>query len=160
MIGVVTESEKKRFWEKVFIPDGENACWEWLASKSFDGYGKIYYKGMGTSAHRVSWMIANGSIPGKLCVLHHCDNPECCNPKHLFLGTRGDNVHDAMKKGRRADMRGENAGSSKLTANQVLAIREEYKTMEVKSQNALARKYGVTQANIWYILHRKSWTHI
>lgn len=159
MSNVISLKTTKRFFEKVRKGKHPDDCWEWLTSKTFQGYGKFSYKGMLGGAHRMSWRIEYGEIPGKLCVLHHCDNPECCNPKHLFLGTRGDNVRDAIKKGRRARLVGEQTGSSKLTEKEVLEIRQIYKD-ELMSQNELARKYRVTQANIWFILHRKSWTHI
>lgn len=83
-------------------------CWEWTGSLQKSGlrkqlaYGIFHpgsdYKQM--NAHRASWLIHNGAIPGKLCVLHTCDNPRCCNPKHLFLGTRAENMRDMCQKGR------------------------------------------------------------
>jgi hypothetical protein len=86
-----------RFFEKV---DKTDDCWNWLASKKWDGYGQVKFEGSMQTAHRTSWILHNGPVPEKLCVLHKCDNPGCVNPEHLFLGTQRDNVHDAIKKGR------------------------------------------------------------
>ena len=101
----------KRFWAKV-KKNGPNECWLWQASKTSHGYGKIGSGGKyGPSlrAHRVSYEIHYGSIPNGLNVLHTCDNPPCCNPGHLFLGTQSINNWDRAKKGRtkNGDVRGE-----------------------------------------------------
>lgn len=88
------------FWSKV-EKLGENECWKWKAYKNRQGYGRM---GIAASqcvnAHRVSWLIHNGSIPKGMFVCHKCDNPECTNPNHLFLGTRQDNTNDMMIKKR------------------------------------------------------------
>jgi len=154
----IREKDIQRFWNKVNVGDLDD-CWEWQGSKSFDGYGRLSVSGKTIASHRISWVISNGKIPKDLCVLHRCDNPGCVNPNHLFLGTRKDNVYDAMRKNRRANVQGENAGNSKLTEKDVISIREEYRAGGI-SQNQLARKYNVTQANIWMVIHRKSWWHI
>lgn len=77
----------------------ENGCWEFTGFKNLKGYGKLRSSGQ-QLAHRVSWVIHNGDIPKGMLVCHKCDNPPCCNPDHLFLGTAKDNAHDAIKKGR------------------------------------------------------------
>jgi len=86
-----------RFFRKV---DKTGSCWNWLAGKDKDGYGKIKIARKDLRAHRVSWEIHNGIIPGGLLVLHRCDNPSCVNPSHLFLGTALDNNRDRDAKGR------------------------------------------------------------
>jgi hypothetical protein len=86
---------EEEFWEWVDIR-GDDDCWEWKRSRFPDGYGQVNH----TVAHRIAWEMTNGPIPEGLWVLHKCDNPPCCNPNHLFLGTVKDNVHDAMRKGR------------------------------------------------------------
>lgn len=88
-----------RFWPKVQKGDG---CWEWQGSRLPHGYGHLTIPGRGVPyAHRISWELTHGEIPDGLWVLHHCDNPPCVRPDHLFLGTAQDNVDDSIRKGRR-----------------------------------------------------------
>jgi hypothetical protein len=91
----------ERFFEKVAIIPFHD-CWEWVAAKNEKGYGKFSIGTTHTNlkAHRVSWMLANGSIPDGLFVCHRCDNPGCVRPDHLFLGTPKDNMIDKVRKGR------------------------------------------------------------
>lgn len=89
----------ERFWEKVKIR-GSDECWNWIACKSSTGYGNFILKGKNCLAHRVAWELTNGKIPEGMDILHHCDNPPCCNPKCLFLGTQTDNMRDRNRKGR------------------------------------------------------------
>src|SRR5271170_5361706 len=83
-----------------WTPDLNSGCWLWLAAKT-RGYGVVWWKGRVERAHRAAFEDANGdgSASG-LTICHHCDNPSCINPEHLFGGTPKDNVHDAIKKGR------------------------------------------------------------
>jgi hypothetical protein len=94
-----SRSPEIRFWEKVKKSD-TNDCWEWQSTTNNKGYGTISIKGRSRLAHRFSYEIHNGSIPNGLNVLHRCDNPLCCNPAHLFLGTQRDNIADMVAKGR------------------------------------------------------------
>ena len=98
----------ERFWLKIpsrpILP-----CWRWSSYKDKDGYGKIVRDGGANGdvgAHRVSWEIHFGDIPEGLYVCHKCDNPECCNPTHLFLGTALDNSRDRERKGRGRNQHG------------------------------------------------------
>ena len=69
--------------------EDKNGCWNWTgAIVSSRGYGYVYYIDRPQLTHRVSWMITYGDIPDGMCVCHKCDNTSCCNPEHLFLGTR------------------------------------------------------------------------
>ncbi len=88
-----------RFWAKVDI-GAPDKCWEWQASCNPAGYGGFQFNGRFGKAHRAAWELANGPIPEGICVLHRCDNPPCCNPAHLWLGTYADNHRDAVAKGR------------------------------------------------------------
>ena len=92
----------ERFWEKIIKGFSENDCWQWDGAKTGHGYGVI---GLGVGkkmimAHRLSYQLHLGEIPIDLLVCHTCDNPECCNPKHLFLGSYSDNMQDCKAKGR------------------------------------------------------------
>jgi hypothetical protein len=89
-----------RFWSKVDRSGGPDACWPWMAYRNRDGYGSFRVDDHTESAHRVAWVEENGPVPEGMDVLHHCDNPPCCNPRHLFLGTAADNARDSVAKGR------------------------------------------------------------
>lgn len=88
------------FWTKV-DKRGSDECWPWNGCKLGMGYGRFRSEGKFICAHRFSYIIHFGPLPdGKPCVLHHCDNPPCCNPKHLFAGTKQENTDDCIRKGR------------------------------------------------------------
>ena len=90
---------EERFWAKVVKSDG---CWEWTAKHDKNGYGRFSPNGQYSQvpAHRFSWELHNGPVPEGMLVCHRCDNPECTNPNHLFLGTPQDNMDDKVRKGR------------------------------------------------------------
>jgi hypothetical protein len=92
-------SLEDRFWARVIRPEDLDACWGWSAGTQH-GYGAIGEGKRVWLAHRLSWTIHYGSIPRGKCVLHHCDNRPCNNPRHFFLGTRADNMYDMWGKSR------------------------------------------------------------
>lgn len=143
----------ERFWRQVV--KGE-ACWLWSGNKDACGYGVIKYHQKALKAHRVAYELTTGQHPGKLCVLHSCDNPGCVNPKHLTLGTPGDNARDRSRKGRSGNIRGEKNGRAKLTAVQVQEIRRLYRETHV-SKVQLGKQFGVSDVQIGFILRNEEW---
>ncbi len=96
--------EPKRFWSKVDVREA-GECWEWLACKTEDGYGRFWIDPRLWQAHRVAWVLTYGPIPEGLHCCHHCDNTSCCNPYHLFLGTDKDNAATQPKKDARQEVK-------------------------------------------------------
>ncbi len=93
--------EISEFWTWVGIGDPDE-CWEWtrMRRQGTHPYGLLYVNNRQRRAHRIAWELANGPIPDGIEVCHRCDNPPCCNPAHLFLGTQRDNMDDCVAKGR------------------------------------------------------------
>lgn len=151
-----------RFWRLVDRRDeSPETCWEWQGAYTRDGYGKFgLHRHAGISAHRFAYTTAHGAIPEGLCVLHRCDNKRCVRPDHLFLGTKADNTHDMMAKGRKNQARGEGAGKAKLTEDAVRAIRRRAEADPQISRLALAAEYGVDARTISEVIYRQTWRHL
>lgn len=103
----ISTKQENRFWSLVDIQSDPDACWPWKLSTDMDGYGTISVDNIRIKSHRLSFFLANGRDPQDYLVCHTCDNPPCCNPFHLFLGTCEDNLHDASLKGRMKSARTE-----------------------------------------------------
>ena len=153
-----TLSSQEYFFKQISIENHINNCWIWIGNCNKQGYGKLTSKKKTWMSHRFSWMIYNGQIPPGLCILHKCDNPPCCNPDHLFIGTHKDNSKDMVIKKRNRDDRGSKHPMHKLNEQQVLKIRESIENGE--QQSKLAIQYNVGPMTISNIKHRKSWKHI
>lgn len=158
-------SAEERFWLRV--KRYTDPCWLWSARP--ERYGQL---GTGQPekpeilAHRMSWEIHYGVIPPGLCVLHHCDTPACVNPRHLFLGTKGDNFRDAVAKGRHRPHRmpGELHPRAKLTRAQVNEIRSLYgelsgrrKRPGLPTTKELAGQFGVSPSAISHVVMGHTW---
>lgn len=126
----------ERFFEKVdkegpISPHVTTRCWTWSGGGGPDGYGRLSFRGRTEGAHRVAWQLSYGPIPqsndsyGTMFVCHHCDNPSCVRPSHLFLGDQYDNMIDMLSKGRSGGLAqfGETNPNSKLTWDDVDEIR-------------------------------------
>lgn len=100
---------EQRFAEKVLRTD--SGCWVWTGAKNNHGYGQIYDHCRLVYVHRWAYEHHIASVPEGLCVLHRCDNPPCCNPAHLFLGTHADNMADMAAKGRARGGKPKEAGA-------------------------------------------------
>lgn len=90
----------ERFWASIDQSGGSDSCWTWTAGGHVNGYGELRAGRRLVRAHRLAWEIANGPIPDRMHVLHSCDNPPCCNPLHLSVGTNTDNHRDMVNKQR------------------------------------------------------------
>ena len=141
-----------KFWRFV-DKHGPNGCWVWTGSLWASGYGRFQFNLKSDRAHRVSWIVSGRPIREEDCVLHKCDNRLCCNPEHLFLGTRADNNFDKVSKGRQS--RGEIVRTARVTSKDVIAIRGSSETSYV-----LAQKYGLTWGHINKIRSGRAWTHV
>jgi len=108
-------------------------------------------------AHRLSFTHFKGPIPDGLHVLHSCDNPPCCNPGHLFAGTREDNMDDMVDKGRH--YRGQNNRKPFLTESDVLSMYDLYDEGKI-SQYEIGRRFGINERAVWLIVHGKRWRHL
>jgi predicted XRE-type DNA-binding protein len=152
----------REFWACVRKVRG--GCWLWTDATQ-NRYGRVFWKGRMTYAHRVAFELATGCAPPPRTkhkraqmVLHSCDVPLCVNPDHLRLGTMADNMRDRDERNRANPRRGEQAPHSKLTAAQVsevLALLE-----RGCGQREVARLFGVTQPAISYIRTGRNWKHL
>lgn len=136
-----------------WTPEPFSGCWLWIGACYKEGYGKCWIDGRIIKASRASWIFHNGKVPKHMCVLHRCDTPACVNPTHLFLGTQTDNIKDCCEKGR--NPLGIQCGSSKLTEEEVIAIRGDTRT-----HREIARAFGVTQPQITKIKLKRQWRHL
>lgn len=132
-------------------------CIETAVSKDKDGYGRLRVsKYFNDLAHRLVYRIFKGEIPTGLVVMHACDNPSCCNPRHLMVGTQQDNVVDAIKKGRRPQNPASHK-NTKITTEDVYRIRAQ--EMDIPT-GLLAKKYGVSDETIRRIKKSQAWKGI
>lgn len=137
----------------------ESGCHEVTSHKpSTQGYPVLRRNGRTVKAHRYTFECEVGPIPEGMCVLHRCDNRLCVNPAHLWLGTRADNSHDMVEKGRERHKKGEDLSQAKLTEADVRAIREAYASGLTQEQVAVA--FGTDQTNVSLICRGENWRHV
>ncbi len=156
------EQFKERFFEKT-IPEPNSGCLLWTGATDTRGYGQMAVRRVTTSAHRIAWRLANGSIDRHQHVLHRCDTPACVNVDHLFLGTHQDNMNDMAAKGRRATehltkRKGELNGNSVLIEDDVRVIRR-LRTGGC-SLGTIALRFGISKQNVSMIVKNKTWAHV
>jgi len=150
----ISATPQERF-DRTYEPDPNSGCWLWAGVILDNGYGQIRVDNKKWLAHRLSWSLNKGEIPGGALVLHRCDVRACVNPDHLFTGTHQDNINDCIAKGRYPNKGGDTAPYRKLTGDGVLAIREAMDRGE--TQAAIAERYGISRQNVSAIKRGKSW---
>lgn len=155
----------ERFWSKVQKTDG---CWLWIGTHRHDKYGQFWIQRRAVVAHRLALFIETGVQPGNLETCHHCDNPPCVRPDHLFLGTALDNSRDCVQKGRQAKgpagpdairKRGSENSQARLTDDLVRQIATDYGAGE-HTFTSLGKKYGVSNVTIGLIVTGKAWKQV
>lgn len=136
----VDPKDIERFWAKVNRADPDS-CWEWSVRQSGGrGYGMTYARINGEvrqmTAHRLAWLISGHPLHSDLLIAHHCDNPRCCNPSHLFEATHAENMRDMIRKGRR--------GQTSTTRNPATLIAKVYDLLDVgMPKRQISRETGV-----------------
>ena len=150
-------------WSKIDVKT-EDECWNWKGYKNEDGYGRTWINDCGYYAHRVIYDLVYPNIITLSApkntdetgfILHTCDNPSCCNPKHLWVGNCFENIADKVKKGRSADFSGDKGPNCKLSMAQAQEIRQKRK--DGISAQELANQYGVSLSSIKTLLAGKSY---
>lgn len=149
-------SLRERLYGQVEVR-GPDDCWPWKGYRIKGGYGLIRVGDAKVPASRVALALELGRdvLPG-YDACHTCDHGWCCNPNHLYEGTRQRNVQDCVERGRRAPRTGENNGRAKLTWALVRTMRAEYAAGGVTHQE-LADKYEVTKTVAGNIIRGKLW---
>lgn len=177
-----SKSITDRFWAKVNkdgpVPEHMSElgqCWVWTAYCDKKGYGAFCVgRSKMDRSHRVSWTMHFGEIPADTpCVLHHCDNPACVNPSHLFVGTNSDNNADMMAKGRGVFVRGDAHGFRKhpethshgSAHHRALLIEEDIpevrrRRREGETLRSIGRRFGVHECTIVDVIKGRTWKHV
>jgi hypothetical protein len=147
------ETNSKDF--KVTVTD--NNCWVSVSHKAKDGsgYTKIRRQKKNVKAHRYFYEKFIETIPEGLHVLHKCDNPNCCNPNHMFLGTNTDNVADKISKGRQPSHVGISNPKCKISEDDVIKI-----FYDQRKQEEISRQYNISTSTIRDIKKFRTWTHL
>jgi hypothetical protein len=152
---VLTQQEVKRFWSYV-NQRGPDECWPWTRATDRDGYGCITIQGRSIRANRLALYLHTGTDPLAFQALHSCDNPPCCNPRHLKAGTNRENIDDMICKGRM--LIGERNHATKLTETKVQLIRILHS--EGISVSCLARNFSVDRKTLRDAVLRHTWKHV
>lgn len=167
----LNDEEIARFHERV-RRSGEDECWPWTRGTFTSGYGAFKAQGRTMKSHRVAYYLANKVDPVGCLVCHRCDNPICCNPSHLFLGTWAENMADRDQKRRTSRgpshmahiapdrlPHGIEHHNSKMTPESVIELRSLYAAGGI-SQEALGHRFGIDQTVVSRIVRRKTWRYV
>lgn len=162
----ITDTDAQRLWSKVLIGKAED-CWPWQGYRGEKGYGQMGFNRKLIAPHRLAYMIAHDldDLPTEVCVLHKCDNPPCCNPRHLFLGDKNLNNEDMRQKGRGKHEhlfqwvgKGVDHHAAVLNEKKVLEIR--HRRADGEANGMLAAEFGVTPGTICAIVYKRLWAHV
>lgn len=159
---IFSQDAINRFWNKIKPPNKEDDCWEWLAFKDKNGYGKLSLKERNRksySAHRFSYELHHKIIlSADQMVCHNCDNPSCVNPNHLFLGDAKINKYDSVNKKRHAH--GSTHGNAILTEELIREMIIKICNNEFNDVNHIAAHYSINRHLVSGILTGKNWSHV
>lgn len=162
--GPTPRSIEARLLNGIDRSGGPDACWPWMLATNEYGYGLLRLGSIidgsrrMARAHILAYRLAFGAPPlDKPCILHTCDNPRCCNPRHLWAGTVADNNADMVMKGRARHPNGESNTQAKLTED---AVREIRALGNGVSGVELAERFGVSRSLICHIRKRRKWVHL
>jgi hypothetical protein len=146
-----------KFWSGV-AKAGDDDCWLWTLGKDGKGYGGIGIQGRSLRCHKIAYLLVKGDIPAGLQVRHECDNPPCCNPAHLILGTHKQNMEDMAARGRVGTLHGDRNPKAKLTAEQVqeLLVLRQLGAL----QRELAARFNISQPVVKKIIHGDAYKNV
>lgn len=152
------------FKEKTYVVqrvdvDPNTGCWNWNRSRRAKNspYAQGHMWGKTWNMHKLSYILWKGSVPDGMVVRHICNNPICCNPEHLQIGTQMDNVLDCMMADRHC--KGTRNGNAKLSERQVLEIAFKYYA-NIANMSQLGSDYGISRVAVRYIINGKLWSHV
>lgn len=152
-----SERLRKKFWGDVDSDEDQERCWPWMGFRTPEGYGRFYDHGCQLVASRVAWELHNNEALGERMACHHCDNPICCNPHHIYAGDAKSNATDAaarnlLNSGRQC---GESHTSARMTWNKVDEVRARMNAGE--TPYGLASEYGVNPNTLRKIRDNVTW---
>lgn len=148
----IWRDDETRFWSKV-DKRGTEGCWVWNAALDGGGYGHFRIGGKSFRAHVMTLEASTGGHPSGMFACHHCDNPKCVNPAHLYWGTHQENMDDAVER-KRTTWGGRNA-NAKVTEADVVAMRHAYAAGVRTSE--LGLRYGIADHTVNSICLGTTW---
>lgn len=150
---------EERFWSKVDMRNPFE-CWPWLAAlrRKDEGYGAFWINGRHQPASRIAYILIFNDVPVDIQVCHKCDNPNCCNPEHLFVGTNVDNARDRDNKGRGAVGEKRRTSTWHFCKTAVMFIRRLIKNKALK-QIEVAKMFNVHRSVINNLIKGRTYAH-